>query len=62
MMCVVTFFNQWLKTKLDMQKQATGLEYDENDPEPYWMRRSCTREAALEFQFACPTLPLDGLP
>jgi integrase len=34
MMCVVTFFNQWLKTKLHMQK-SDWLEYDQNDPEPY---------------------------
>jgi integrase len=34
MMCVVTFFNRWLKIKLGIEK-SDWLEYDNNDPEPY---------------------------
>ena len=34
MMCVVTFFNRWLKIKLGME-ESDWLEYNENDPEPY---------------------------
>jgi integrase len=34
MMCVVTFFNRWLKVKLGMEK-SDWPGYDENDPEPY---------------------------
>lgn len=34
MMCVVTFFNQWVKAKLGI-KASDWPEYDENPPEPY---------------------------
>jgi integrase len=34
MMCVVTFFNRWLKIKLGVEK-SDWPEYDANDPEPY---------------------------
>ena len=34
MMCVVTFFNRWLKIKLGIEK-SDWPEYNENDPEPY---------------------------
>jgi hypothetical protein len=34
MMCVVTFFNRWLKIKLGME-ESDWPEYNENDPEPY---------------------------
>jgi integrase len=34
MMCVVTFFNRWLKIKLGIEK-SDWPEYYENDPEPY---------------------------
>jgi integrase len=34
MMCVVTFFNRWLKIKLGIEK-SDWLDYDNNDPEPY---------------------------
>jgi len=34
MMCVVTFFNRWLKIKLGIET-SDWPEYDDNDPEPY---------------------------
>lgn len=34
MMCVVTFFNRWLKIKLGIEK-SDWPDYSENDPEPY---------------------------
>jgi integrase len=34
MMCVVTFFNRWLKIRLGIEK-SDWPEYSENDPEPY---------------------------
>lgn len=34
MMCVVTFFNRWLKIKLGIEK-SDWPEYSQNDPEPY---------------------------
>jgi len=34
MMCVVTFFNRWLKIKLGVEK-SDWPAYDANDPEPY---------------------------